>query len=116
MSGLSMGNIYFTALEFLGLWFFALLALAAIWAVLAVLALRTAPPPDRARPRFLALLAGIVAAILTALLLPAWTDAGFHHVAVLADYVLLIGGAAGIGAAVGIALLPVLWLAARPRS
>lgn len=115
MSGLSMGNLYFSALEFFGVWFYLLMALAAGWMVLAVLAWRAAPPPDRARPRFLALLAGIVTAVLTALLLPAWTDAGLHHVAVLADYAVLIGGAIGIGAAVAMALLPVLWLAARPR-
>lgn len=116
MSGLSVGTIYFSALEFFGVWLYLLLALAAGWLVLAILAWRAAPPLDRDRPRFLALLAGIAAAVLAGLLLPAWTDAGFRHIAVLADYVALIGGAVGIGAAVGIALLPVLWLAGRTRS
>lgn len=113
MSGLSLGMLYFTALEFFGFWFYLLLALAAGWLVLAILAWRASPPENRARPRFLALLAGVVAAALAILLLPAWTDAGFRHIAVLADYVALIGGAVGIGAAFGVALLPVLWLICR---
>ena len=116
MSGLSMGTVYFSALEFFGAWLYLLVALAAGWIILAVLALRAAPPADRGKPRFIALLAGMVAALLTALLLPLWTDASFRHIVVLADYVALISGAAGIGMAVGIALLPVLWLAGRTRS
>jgi uncharacterized membrane protein YhaH (DUF805 family) len=116
MSGLSMGTVYFSALEFFGVWLYLLVALAAGWIVLSILALRAAPPADRGKPRFIALLAGIAAALLTALLLPLWTDASFRHIAVLADYVALIGGAVGIGTAVGVALLPVLWLAGRTRS
>lgn len=116
MSGLSMGTVYFSALEFFGVWLYLLAALATGWIILAVLALRAAPPADRGKPRFIALLAGMVAALLTALLLPLWTDASFRHIVVLADYVALISGAAGIGMAVGIALLPVLWLAGRTRS
>jgi hypothetical protein len=115
MSGLSMGNLYFSALEFFGIGLYLLMALAVGWVVLAILALRAAAPPDRRKPQFIALLVGLVAALLTALLLPAWTDAGFRHIAVLADYVALIGGAVGVGMAVGIGLLPALWLASRSR-